>query len=85
LKNEKPRTRVKDDGIVNVPFTTSLQSTSDAVGHHCDPDSNRTPLVGRLVHPMNIASPRKVTEAGLVIVFIALWANVTGLLLLNYY
>ena len=67
LKNEKPRTRVKDDGIVTTPFTTSLQSTSEAVGYHCDPDSNWTPLVGRVVHPMNTFELKKVTEAGIVI------------------
>ena len=75
MKNEKARTRVKDDGIVTTPFTTSLQSTSEAVGYHCDPDSNWTPLAGRLVHSLNIASPRKVTEAGIVILLIAVLIN----------
>ena len=78
LKNEKPRTRVKDDGIVTTPFTTSLQFTSEAVGYHCDPDSNWTPLVGRLLHPINMESPRKVTEAGIVILLIALWLNASN-------
>ena len=76
LKNEYARMRVKPDGIVTEPLDTSLQFNSDALGYHSEPDSNRTPLVGKLVQPIKLLLPRVITEAGIVIVLIGVLQNV---------